>query len=77
METTDRNALILYRIEQAKTSASDALFLIENNRLNVAVNRMYYALFYITSALAIKQQFYTSKHQQLIGWFNEPSLRKV
>jgi uncharacterized protein (UPF0332 family) len=35
----------------------------------MAVNRIYYGMFYILAALALKYQFKTSKHQGLIGWF--------
>ncbi len=67
----DRQALINYRIEQAEEAAQNAKLLIDNEAFNAAVNRIYYALFYMTSALALKHQFKTSKHQQLIGWFNK------
>ena len=36
----------------------------------VALNRIYYGIFYIVSALAIKNRFSTANHSQLIGWFN-------
>ena len=39
--------------------------------LNTAVTRIYYGMFYILLALALKNNFKTSKHQQLIGWFNK------
>jgi uncharacterized protein len=32
---------------------------------------IYYGMFYILSALSLKYDFSTSKHQQLIGWFNK------
>ena len=37
----------------------------------MAVNRIYYGLYYAVTALAIKHRFETSKHLQLIGWFNK------
>jgi uncharacterized protein (UPF0332 family) len=39
--------------------------------LVLAVNRIYYGMFYAVSALALKHGFTTSKHKQLIGWFNK------
>ncbi len=45
-------------------------FLIDSNELTVAVNRIYYGMYYAVTALAIKFQFETSKHFQLVGWFN-------
>lgn len=67
----DRNSLIKYRIDQAKDTIELAKFLIDSNRLIIAVNRIYYGLYYAVTALAIKNQFETSKHAQLIGWFNK------
>ncbi|MFP4586330.1 MAG: HEPN domain-containing protein, partial [Desulfococcaceae bacterium] len=46
-------------------------FLLENEMFAVAVNRIYYGMFFALSALALKHQFSTSKHGQLIGWFNK------
>jgi uncharacterized protein (UPF0332 family) len=71
LEEKDRVVLIKYRIEKAKKAAEDACFLIDNNRLLLAVNRIYYGAFYILSALALKYQVPTSKHKELIGWFNK------
>jgi uncharacterized protein (UPF0332 family) len=68
---SDRNSLVKYRILQAKETIELANFLIDSNRLTVAVNRIYYGLYYSITALAIKKQFETSKHAQLIGWFNK------
>ena len=42
----------------------------------VAVNRIYYGMYYIVSALALKYHFKTSKHHQLIGWFNKEFIAK-
>ena len=67
----DRNSLIKYRIDQAKDTIELAKFLIDSNRLIIAVNRIYYGLYYAVTALVIKNQFETSKHAQLIGWFNK------
>ncbi|MHA1280820.1 MAG: HEPN domain-containing protein [Candidatus Helarchaeota archaeon] len=58
-----------YRISCAKETASDAEFLIKNKRLRSAVNRIYYAMFYMLMALALKFNYKTSKHQQLISRF--------
>lgn len=67
---SDRTTLVKYRIEQALDTIDLAKFLIDSNRLIVAVNRIYYGLYYSVTALAIKNQYETSKHAQLIGWFN-------
>jgi len=65
-----REQLIQYRLDLAKQAADDASLLINNDRYRAAVNRIYYAMFYMLTALALKYRFETSKHKQLIGWFN-------
>ena len=71
IEDKDRNDLIMYRIEQAEEAVSDVELLINNNRLRSAVNRIYYGMFYSLLALGLAEGFETSKHTQLIGWFNK------
>jgi uncharacterized protein (UPF0332 family) len=71
IENQDRDSLIAYRIEQAKETIMLAEFLLQSNKLTVAVNRIYYGMYYALTALAIKNKFETSKHTQLIGWFNK------
>lgn len=66
-----RNTLIEYRISQAKETVSEAELLFLNNKNRAAVNRVYYGMFYCILALGLKFHFETSKHQQLIGWFNK------
>lgn len=70
MEQKDRIALITYRLQQAKQMSETAEMLLANNELATAVNRIYYGMFYALTALALKYQFETSKHHQLLGWFN-------
>jgi len=71
IDKTDKQALIKYRIEMSKEAINDAEYLIQGEKLKASVNRIYYASFYILSALALKYDFKTSKHHQLIGWFNK------
>jgi uncharacterized protein (UPF0332 family) len=71
MEDNDRQSLINYRVQQAKDTVELAEFLMSSNKLVVAVNRIYYGLYYSLTALALKYKFETSKHLQLIGWFNK------
>ncbi len=65
------DTLIKYRINRAEETLDDAKLAIENNRLHLAANRIYYSVFYVVSALALKKGFTTSKHSQLLGWFNK------
>lgn len=63
--------LINIAVEKSKQAIKSAKDNIENNNLETAQNRIYYALFYIVTALAYKNDFITSKHSQLKGWFNK------
>lgn len=71
LEERERKELINYRLEEAKETIADVQLLIDNDRLRAAVNRIYYGMFYSLLALGIAHQFETSKHQQLLGWFNK------
>lgn len=61
----DRKSLIIYRIQQASDTIELAEFLISSGKLIVAVNRIYYGMYYSLTALALKHKFETSKHAQL------------
>ncbi|HKZ37383.1 MAG TPA: HEPN domain-containing protein [Chryseolinea sp.] len=50
---------------------NDAKFNFENNRFKVTLNRIYYSIFYSVMALGYKENFITSKHKRLMGWFNK------
>ncbi len=71
LDLDDRNQLIAYRMQQAMECIDETLFLLENNKFKIAVNRIYYGMFYSLLALALKKEFESSKHSQLIGWFNK------
>jgi uncharacterized protein (UPF0332 family) len=68
---SDRESLIDYRLKQALDTVKLAEFLVMNEKLIIAVNRIYYGMYYALTALALKNKFETSKHGQLIGWFNK------
>jgi uncharacterized protein (UPF0332 family) len=67
----DKIELINYRLNRASETLEEAKISIENKRYLLAANRIYYASFYAVSALAIKHEFKTSKHAQLLSWFNK------
>jgi uncharacterized protein (UPF0332 family) len=68
--------LIKYRIGQAEETIIDVRLLIDSNRLRSAINRIYYGMFYSLLALGLAYQFETSRHSQLIGWFNKNFISK-
>ena len=49
--------------------------MLKNDKLRGSINRIYYAMFYMLLALALKYEFDTSKHGQLIGWFNKTFIK--
>ncbi|KPA18882.1 antitoxin [Candidatus Magnetomorum sp. HK-1] len=72
-----RSDLIKYRIDQAKATKNEAKLMIENDMFRGAINRIYYAMFYMVLALALKYEFDSSKHGQLIGWFNKTFIKEA
>lgn len=66
-----RNQLIATRLEQAEECIVDVEISMANARYRNAANRLYYGMFYAMLALGLLRQFETSKHQQMIGWFNK------
>lgn len=75
IEEQTRDDLIRYRLEQDTDTIEVVDLLIKNDKLSSAINRIYYGMFYSLLALALKFNFETSKHQQLIGWFNKEFIR--
>jgi uncharacterized protein (UPF0332 family) len=71
IDEKDRDSLIDYRLQQATDTIELAKFLVSSDKLVIAVNRIYYGMYYALTALALKNRFETSKHGQLIGWFNK------
>ncbi|MEI7725769.1 MAG: HEPN domain-containing protein [Bacteroidota bacterium] len=71
IDEESRIQLIAYRVTQAKSTALEAEFLLNNDMLRGSMNRIYYSMFYMLQALSLKYQFESSKHTQLLGWFNK------
>ena len=67
----NRKDLIIHNTEKAISTQKEVEFLIKNKYYSLALNRIYYGMFYIISAVAIKNGFSTSNHSQIIGWFNK------
>lgn len=69
--SVDKSSLIKYRINRANETLEEAELVFKNDKLLLAANRIYYSAFYAVSALALKKDFKSSKHGQLLGWFNQ------
>jgi len=66
-----KEILIKNSLQKAEESLSAAELNINHNFLDTAQNRIYYAIFYAVTAVAYYAEFSTSKHSQLLGWFNK------
>ena len=71
LDDNQRIELIKYRLREATETIQDVQLLLDNDRLRAAINRIYYGMFYSLLELGLAYEFETSKHQQLIGWFNK------
>jgi len=56
---------------KCRQAFDDAAYGLKDNRINIVLNRLYYAIFYAVQALGYKEGFATSKHSHLMGWFNK------
>ncbi len=66
-----RNLMTALRIEQAEKAVHRVEFCLANDQPEIAANRIYYGMFYATIALASLRGYESSKHHQMIGWFNK------
>lgn len=62
LQSEERDAIIQYRIERALNTLIEAKDLAILNHWNLAVQRLYYATFYIQSALLLKDGHHTMTH---------------
>jgi uncharacterized protein len=66
---------IQYKKDRSFEAIEDIQKMIDNGMLSAAMNRIYYAGFYIVSALLLLDGFSTSKHRQLIAYFNKEYIK--
>ena len=69
--TLHKEDLIKIAVEKSNQAIKSAKDNLEKGNFETSQNRIYYALFYIVTALAYKNDFITSKHSRLKGWFNK------
>ncbi|GBD86586.1 HEPN domain protein [bacterium BMS3Abin03] len=67
----EKKIFIKNYLQKAEDTLVDAEINIDNDRLSNAQNRIYYAIFYSVVALGYSYNFVSSKHKQLMGWFNK------
>ena len=65
----ERGAIVAYRIEKAKTTLNEAEGIANQGYWNAAANRLYYAAYYMVSALLIQNGFSAQSHSGVIRLF--------
>lgn len=66
----DRKQLVTLRLENAYQTMKEAKLMIDNKYWNAAINRMYYACYYATTALLLNCGLETQTHggaRQMLG----------
>jgi len=76
LKENQRNALIQYRLEQAREALEEAIILKNTSHFKTSVNRSYYVMFYCLQALAIKYDMKISKHTGAISTFDREFVKK-
>ena len=72
-----KETLIQYRLEEAKEALREATTLYEQNGApRSAVNRAYYAMFYAVLALLITIDMGSSKHRGVIAMFDKEFIKR-
>ncbi len=76
MDNKEIEALVKYRLEQAKENLEEGVALFNINKFKGANNRFYYSIFHsIKAILAIEQKDF-SKHSSVIAYFNKEYINK-
>ncbi len=75
MAQTEINEYIVYRIDKAEEVYTAAVILYDAGQWNSAINRLYYACFYVASALLLKRGVGAKSHTGVIAKFSECVVR--
>lgn len=70
MNDEERKEVVALRLENADSALKEAKLLLDNCYWNAAVNRMYYACYYVVSGLLINQAINAQTHsgvRQMLG----------
>ena len=71
MQQQHKEILIERLLEKSIETIKAAEDNMRLNYLETALNRIYYAIFYIVTALSYRHDYITSKHSNLKGWFHK------
>ncbi len=77
MNEMDENmtAYVRYRLEKAEETYQAAVVLYNACQWNSVINRLYYACFYVASALLLYKHIPAKSHSGVIGQFSEQIVR--
>ena len=75
MTTNEIDEFISYRIDKAEEVYTAAVLLYNAGQWNSAINRLYYACFYVASALLLKRGVGAKSHGGVIVKFSENVVR--
>lgn len=75
MEQPDVREFVNYRIEKAEEVYRASEILYEAEQWNSAVNRLYYACFYVASALLLDRGYGAKSHTGVLAKFSESVVR--
>ena len=70
-----KQELIRYRLQRAHEMLDDGELLLREGRLTSATNRIYYAMFYATSALLATKNLSSSRHSGVIALLHDHFVR--
>lgn len=71
----ERKAIVVYRLEKAEDALVEAKDCISLNHWNLAANRLYYAVYYASSALLISAGHAAKTHEGTIGMIGQHYVR--
>lgn len=66
----EKNAIIKYRADRAKSTLNEARIVQEAGLWNLAVNRLYYSIFYASLALLLSKGISASSHKGVWSMIN-------
>lgn len=72
----ERDAIISYRLQKSKNTLTEAEGIATLGFWNAVANRLYYACYYITSALLIKNNFEAQTHSGIIHLFGQHFIKE-
>ena len=70
MRNSEKNELVIYRLNRAKETLREINIHIENELWNTAINRLYYACYYAATALLLENDIKATTHagvRQMLG----------